>query len=552
MSDYWQKFARERRSRRRFLGGATGVAAGAAGLALVGCAPAEDPAQPTPPANGVAPTPAHEQPKRGGTLRLAMGGEPRSLDPHFDTFPFATAVLNNTYDALLTFTPDLTKIEPELATGLPEQPDNLTYTVKLRQGVKFQNLDPVNGREFVAADVKYTIERMSTPEPGRFMRAYFFRDRIERIETPDNHTVTFKMRRPYAPTLSYLASPWSVMIPREVGDKDGDFTKRAIGTGPFILKSWERAVRFELDRNPDYWDKGLPHLDKLILPIVPDADTASTMFIRREVDGVILGRAQRERTRSGRPDANYVAVPSQFWRVFRMPPTGPDRPYQPPFNDIRFREAVVRAIDSQQVLDLVLDGDGVLTHGPILPIYTQWALKEELVPFDLQKARALMAQAGIQSYTGECIWVTGPEADQISEVLKQQLAKINVTLDLKPMELAAYYNKIYQWVYTFAHHVPLNNPDPDENLAAYFGEHSTFYRHYNRAIWDIIHRQSMELDVERRRELVLEAQRMIVLDFPHRFMFTPNQHRFIDPKVKGWTYPIDLYNGRRKTAWIDA
>jgi ABC-type transport system substrate-binding protein len=212
----------------------------------------------------------------------------------------------------------------------------------------------------------------------------------------------------------------------------------------------------------------------------------------------------------------------------------------------------VSAIDPQQVLDLVYGGDGILTNGPILPIYEQWALKEELAPFDLAKAKSLLSTAGVNEFTGPIIWATSPESDQIGEVLKEQLAKINVNVELTPMELAAYYNQTYAYDYVFSHHVPLNNPDPDENLSSYFGRNSRFFKHYNTAIWDVIDKQAAELDLEARKLLVKDAQEKIVRDFPMKFMFTVNLHEFTDPKVKGWFYPVDLYDGRKATAWLDA
>jgi peptide/nickel transport system substrate-binding protein len=216
------------------------------------------------------------------------------------------------------------------------------------------------------------------------------------------------------------------------------------------------------------------------------------------------------------------------------------------------REALVRAVDAKQVLDLVYNGDGVLTFGPILPIYPLWALKEELGGFDLQKAKDLMEAAGNPDITAPMIWATGsPQSDQVGEVLKQQLAEIGVNAELTPMELAAYYNLTYSYNYTLSHHVPLNNPDPDENLSSYFGRNSTFYKHYNEDIFAKIDEQAQELDLEKRQEIVKEAQEMIVNDFPIKFMYTTNLHQFLNGTVKGWFYPTDLYDGRKADAWFD-
>lgn len=206
------------------------------------------------------------------------------------------------------------------------------------------------------------------------------------------------------------------------------------------------------------------------------------------------------------------------------------------------------------MLDLVYNGDGALAKGPILPQYANWALKDEPVGFDLNKSKALMKEAGQDAgFSGEMIWATGsPQSDQIGEVLKQQLKEIKVNLDLKPMELAAYYNQTYSYKYTFSHHVPLNNPDPDENLASYFGRNATFFKFYNEPIWDLIDKQAGELDTEKRKAIVLDVQKQVALEFPMAFMFTTNNHNFTDKKVKGWFYSPDLYNGRIHNVWLDA
>ena len=177
---------------------------------------------------------AADQVKRGGTF-TSVEGPPRSLDPHFDTFPANTHVTNNVYNSLLYFNDDVTKIELDLAQAMPEQPDPLSYVFKIRPGVKFHNVAPANGRELTAEDVKYSFERQMTNDPGKFQHAYYFLNRINKVEALDKTTVKFTMNKPYAPFLSYVASPWTQIILRELVEADGDLTKRAIGTGPFIL-----------------------------------------------------------------------------------------------------------------------------------------------------------------------------------------------------------------------------------------------------------------------------------------------------------------------------
>ena len=502
---------------------------------------------------------ANEQVKRGGTF-TGVEGPPRSLDPHFDTFPANTHVTDNVYSALLYFNDDLTKLELDLAEAMPEQPDPLTYVFKLRQGVKFHNIPPANGRECVAEDVKYSFERQMTNDPGKFQHAYYFLNRISRIETPDKYTVRFTTAKPYAPFLSYVASPWTLIILRELVERDGDLTTRAIGTGPFIFEEWQKDVQHKMRRNPDYWKMGadgkpLPYVDNLIIKIITDPNSVQAQFAGGALDMAAIEYTFLEEIRKKLPKANYRPVSSQFWRQMRTQPwDGEKFQHRRPYTDIRVRQAIVQAINKKEVLDTVFSGDGVPAFGPILPIYPNWALKEDPVKYDPADSKKLLEAAGFANgYDEEMIFdnSAGEVPNNVAEVLKQQLSKIGWRVTLRGMERTAYYNKTYAYDYNMSHHIPLNQPDPDENLSSYFGRASTFYKWGNREIWDMIDKQAETLDQAERQKLVLEAQRKIVLDYPMSFIYTPNAHRFTQSRVKGWFWPNDYYNGRRETAWID-
>ncbi|MDZ7726915.1 MAG: ABC transporter substrate-binding protein [Dehalococcoidia bacterium] len=263
--------------------------------------------------NGQTPSPngnGNGEIQTGGTLTMRMAGSPRSLDPHFDTFPYNTQVTTNTYNALLKFTPDLSEIVPDLATGMPEQPDDVTYTFSINPDARWQDVEPVNGRAFTAEDVKYSIERQMTDEAGTFQHAYFFLGKMDSIDVLDEHTIQFKTDGPYAPFMSYIASPWTLMVNREAVEEYGDVTEHAPGTGPYIFEEWQRDVSIRLRRNPNYWKQDqfgnqLPYIDELLFQIVTDDDTAATLFVDGEVDGAVVGINQTERVQNGRPDANY-------------------------------------------------------------------------------------------------------------------------------------------------------------------------------------------------------------------------------------------------------
>lgn len=504
---------------------------------------------------------AQEQVKRGGTLTVAFSASPRSLDPHFETFPSSSSIAINVMNSLLAFTPDLTKIEPELAAAMPEQPDPNTFVFKLTPGVKFQNVAPANGREFTAEDVKYSIERQGTNNPGKFQHAYYWLNRFDKIEAVDKTTVKFTTTKPYAPFLSYIASPWTVMVNREQVERDGDLGTRLIGTGPFMFDEWQKGVSIRLKRNPDYWRKDaqgnqLPYLDFYVWKDVQDSNAVQAQFVTKDLMAAPIQFTFVDEIKKKLPKANYRAVPSQFPKQMRTAPWDGDKIQQKErFKDIRVRQALVMAVNKKEVLDLVYSGDGITWNGPILPIYPTWALKEDPVKFDIEESKKLLTAAGMPNgWEDEMIFSSNTGGDinsQIAEVLQRQLAKIGVRVTLRPMDSTAYYNKNYSYDYTLSHHTPLNQPDPDENLSSYFGSGATFYRWGNKEIQAMIDKQATEMNQAERVKQVMETQRRIVLDYPMNFMLTNNTHYFSQAGVKGWFFSNDLYDGRAEKAWID-
>ncbi|HEX9125754.1 MAG TPA: ABC transporter substrate-binding protein, partial [Methylomirabilota bacterium] len=161
-------------------------------------------------------------------------------------YPFSDEAANTTDLAL----------KGDLAESWQGSPDFRIWTFKLRKGVKWQNVPPLNGRELVAADIKYCYEAYA--KEG--VQSFTFQE-IEGMETPDKYTLRIHLKTPNTMFPQNLAEPVSVIFSREVLEEDGDLKKRLIGTGPYILKEHTRKVRAVLARNPDYFDQGRPYID---------------------------------------------------------------------------------------------------------------------------------------------------------------------------------------------------------------------------------------------------------------------------------------------------
>ena len=227
-------------------------------------------------------------PKRGGILRV-RGFDPPHFDPHLATANFTQSTLSFVYSKLVRhkvgadIPPGKFIVEPDLAERW-EELDDTTYVFHLRQGVKWHNKPPVNGREFVAEDVKFTYDRFMT-EKANGNR--YLLDSVDRIEVVDRYTVKFVLKEPYVWFLSVLAYPTSMwIIAPEVVEKYGDLKKSetAIGTGPFILERYEPNIKSVFKRNPDYYRDGQPYVDGVDWLVITDESTGLAMYRTGQLD----------------------------------------------------------------------------------------------------------------------------------------------------------------------------------------------------------------------------------------------------------------------------
>src|SRR5262249_5234499 len=219
-------------------------------------------------------------PKRGGVLTRASAWDPPVIDPRLTQsvglFQFAgltsNRLLRYAFADEATGYADLS-LKGDLAESWQGSPDQRVWTFKLRRGVKGQNAPPLNGRDLIAADVKYCFEAYA--KEG--VQAFTFKE-IEGMETPDSHTLRVFLRTPNALFPQNVAEPVALIFSREVLEEDGDLKKRLIGTGPFILKEHTRTVRIVLQRNPDYFDTGRPYVDEYVILSAPDSATRAAAF----------------------------------------------------------------------------------------------------------------------------------------------------------------------------------------------------------------------------------------------------------------------------------
>jgi peptide/nickel transport system substrate-binding protein len=355
-SNYW---LRRKVSRRTTLRGAAVAGVGAGALALVGCGD-DDNSSATP--KGLLPTAAPavattKTPKPGGSFSFGMPNIPPTLDPYTVT-SFQTAYLNGlSYSKLLRFkagTPDVAPadntMETDLAQAMPEQPDQLTFTFKIKPNVKFHSGAPTNGRALTSEDVKYALDRYLNFDKSVHKSGLSF---IDKMETPDASTFKITTKAPYADALFYLGGNLGVWVsPREHAES-ADATTKMVGSGPFIHAETQTGVSMSFKKNPDYFDKPYPYFDDVKVFGVSDVAKQVADFSAKSVDLTwLMLPDQRDQTKANRPDAKSEETQGIGGYIYL-------RTDKAPFNDPRVRQALSMGIDRAALRKAITKGEGV-------------------------------------------------------------------------------------------------------------------------------------------------------------------------------------------------
>lgn len=514
-------------------------------------------------ATTVASTPgagAAETPRRGGTLLAVIAAEPPSLDPHQESTFANIQLVAPCYNLLVQVDPlDYPTIVPDLATEWKISKDGLTYTFKIRQGVRFHDGSPMT-----AADIKASYEHIVFPPEGvRSIRKRAY-SAIEAIEAPDPTTVVFRLNFPSASLMANLASPWNVIYPKKYLDKDPNYFKtHVLGTGPFKFKEYTRGSSFEGERNPDYFIKDRPYLDGYKFFVSTDTSVRAA--------AVRSGRAYIEFRNLPGPEVE--AIKKQLGDKVTVQETPVTAHWgiavnntRKPFDDVRVRRALSLGIDRYTASKVLYPINGLKLIGGTMRPGSPWALAqdelEKLPGFgrDAEKnraeARRLLAEAGFPN--GLKVELKNrniklPYLDWAVYVI-QEWRKIGVQAEHRPLETAAWFQDGQN---TGNYEVIISPPvefhdDPDSWLGRHVtGSTQNWGRYSDPRLDDLFARQARELDPVARKKLTDEMQR-IVIDktyFIVGLWWTRNVVHWT--KVKNYVAPPSYYiNQKLQDVWL--
>jgi ABC-type transport system substrate-binding protein len=320
---------------------------------------------------------AEDTPVKGGTLIWGHSETTQNLDIHQTGTASSLRVLQNIHNSLINVDPNLALI-PMLAESFDQAADGLSYTFKLRPGVKFHN-----GATMTSADVKYSFERCKNPKTGAVNFEVF--NAVDAIETPDDLTVVIKMKAVNAPFLSRLAENGAgAVIPTGSGDTQGS---NPTGAGPFKFVRHEEGNVVEMARFDDYWD-GAPYLDAVIAREISESTTRLTGLRTGELHMINDIPADRVAEIKGDPKLQVVAWFPLNWDFVNLNHTFE------PFKNPKVRLAFDMIIDKEQLLQGALWGQGAVTASPSFPTSADFNHDLKNRPQDIEGAKELLAEAG--------------------------------------------------------------------------------------------------------------------------------------------------------------
>ena len=463
--------------------------------------------------------------QKSSTLTIGVSQEAVGLDPHIVTAFSSMRRIDLLYNRLVRLNENM-EVVPDLAESW-EIPDNLTYIFHLKKGVKFHN-----GREMVADDVKYSLERVLDPTTAAPGRSYIAT--IDTIEVLDDYTVKITLSSPLASLLDALTSNNISIVPREVVEENGNLQRVVCGTGPYMLEEWVVDNSMTLVKNPEYFEPGLPKTEKVIYRVIPEEASLLAGIKSGNLDIATINDGATIRQASADKSVVVMSKPGMNVRVFSF------NNQKAPFDDIRVRQAIALAIDRSEILTMAEYGMGAAT-GPIPISAKYWAIPPEQLPLgktDYAKAKQLLADAGYPNgLSFDIVCSSTYEGGlAVAQVIQDQLKNIGVTANLDVVEWGNY---IDRWVKRdFSTMVELRGGSSEPDRFLYRSLHSTGgvnnFMYADKETDRLLDLGREQTVVAERKATYDKVQEVLATNVPLVFLYSPNENQVTSPAVEGF------------------
>jgi len=501
-------------------------------------------------------------PRRGGSMTVVLQVEPPTLVSVTNANTFAIAVSAKVTEGLIWYDNDM-KPHPQLAQSWDVAADGLTYTFKLREGVKWHD-----GKPFSSADVAYSIELMKKSHPrGRATFAH-----VKSIETPDPLTVVLRLDAPIPYLIRGFAAGEAPIVPKHIYDGTDPVTNpnnsAPVGTGPFRFKEWVRGSHILYVRNEEYWDQPRPYLDQLIVKFILDPAGRSAALESGEGDvgyrtPVALNDVARlmKGSKLGFETAGYAYSNNVASIDFNL-----DNEY---FSKPQVRQAIAHALNTKAICNTIYYGTYTPCASPIAPFMKEYHSPDPSpYPYDMAKAEKLLDEAGYPRGAGRIRFKVGfdapptiEEARRLGEFVRASLARIGIAVEIRTPDVGTYIKRVYtDRDFDFACNTYSNLYDPTVGVQRLYWSkniikgvpysNGTYYR--NPKVDQLLEAAATENDPARRKELFLEFQKIVMADLPNINIGVPRWYTIHTKRALGHSVTADGLEGNLAYAYVTA
>jgi ABC-type transport system substrate-binding protein len=480
-----------------------------------------------------------QQPVAGGALTFAAGADPDSLDPQNTQSNPGEQVNRMMYDNLVRFNAKM-QIEPALAQSWTQSGDGLTWTFKLRKGVRFHDGTPLDAKA-----VKYFFDRVLGDDKP--FKASLYTPFVQGAQAVDDATVRVTLKQPFAAFLFRLAHSAGGIVSPAAHQKWGkDLTLHPVGTGPFKFVEWVKGDRVVLERNDAYWG-GRPHLDRVLVKTVREDSTRVLMLESGDADLIV--NIPPEDIARLRKDARFSIESIPTARALFITVNAKKKP----FDDVRVRQALNHAVNRDAIVKELYQGNAEPLPGIVAPLQNGYA-KLSGYGHDPKKAKELLAQAGVP---GLKVKLWSPKGRyvkdfELAQAVQQDLAAVGIEAALTTMEWGAYLSATKTPAEQTDRELFLLGWSPSTGEAhwgifpllhssqlAPRGDNRGFFS--SKALDDAIDKAATATSEQARLAGLREAQQIIINEAPVIFLISPNMIVGMSKKVRGVVnLPLEL------------
>ena len=477
-------------------------------------------------ASALLPLAAAAQAGSAGTLVIGFGQAPRHLNSAVQSGVATGVPAAQIFASPLRFDKDWNP-EPYLAESWSFQDDGKSLLLKIRAGATFHD-----GKPITSEDVAFSIMTIKANHPFQAMFAP-----VEKVDTPTPQIAIIRMNKPHPAILLAMAPPFAPIIPKHIFGDGADVKTHPrnnlpVGSGPYKVVSFNPREAIVLERHAGYFFKDRPHFERVIFRMISDNAAQSLALERGEVD-LLPGSVTLSQFRQLSKAKEVVlsrkggeAIGPLGWLAFNLK--------RKPFDDVRVRQAIAHAIDKDFIVKSLHQGNTKVATGPIAPGSPFYTDKVERYPLDLKKAAALLDAAGLKpdgsgkrfAMTLDFLPNTPDNAQTIAEYLRPQLKKIGIEVTVRTSpDFPTWARRVSTHDFDATMDGAFNYGDP------VIGVHRTYLssnirpgviwsntqNYVNPKVDELLAQATVETDLEKRKKLYAEFQRLVVADVPQVF-----------------------------------